>query len=413
VSFVWTSARKDLARRARDPMSVLLWMGIPVVIGGLMSLVMDFGGGDAPKAHVLFVDQDDSLLSGLLAGAFGQAGIFELEEVELAEGRARIDRGEGSGLLIVPAGFGEALVHEDPTALTLVTNPAQRILPGMIEEMLSILVDGSFYLHRVLGEDLQTMIEGPDGDANLFPNQFVADLSVRINERVERMERFLIPPVITLDVVAPPVTQDTGPRPSFGTLFFPAMFFMALFFVAQGLSDDVWKERAQGTLRRVVTTPPQTGAFLLGKVIAGAAVIGLVGLVAASMAILMFGFEPGAVAVGLVWATLTGAVLLLVMMLVQLLAKTQRAGSLLSNVIVFPLLMLGGAFFPFEAMPDGMAAIGKLTPNGWALVEFKWLLTGELSAARFGRDLAMLFAVGGVLFWVCARRLRTRFAAEA
>ncbi len=412
AAFVWSSARKDLVRRSRDPMSVLLWMAIPVVIGGLMSLVTSGAGGGAPKARVLLVDQDDSLLSGILASAFERAGVFEVEEVELDEGRARIDEGDGSGLLIVPAGFGEALLREEPSTLRLVTNPAQRILPGMIEESLSILVDASFYLHRALGDDLQAMIDGPTDDVTRFDSAFAAALTVRINERMQRMDRFLFPPVITLEVVEPAADEEAGPELTFGTLFFPAMLFMALFFVAQGLSDDVWRERTQGTLRRVVTTPQGTGAFLLGKLIAGTAVVGAVGATGAALAVFVFGFEPAAVGVSLVWVTLTGAALVLVMMLVQLLARTQRAGSLLTTVIMFPLLMLGGSFFPFEAMPEGMAAIGKLTPNGWALMEFKWFLGGGLEPGRMALDLIALGGVGVVLFWICARRLRTRFAVE-
>ena len=208
--FIWSSAQKDLVHRARDPLSVLLWMAIPTVIGGLLSLVVG-GGGGAPRAHVLLVDQDDTLLSGLLAGAFERAGVFELEQVELEEGRARIDAGDGSGLLILPEGFGAALLAEEPTTLRLVTNPAQRILPGMIEELLSILVEGSFYVHRVLGDDLQSMIDGPEGDATLFGNPFVAELSVRINERMQRAERFLFPPLVTLEVVEPAPEDIASP----------------------------------------------------------------------------------------------------------------------------------------------------------------------------------------------------------
>jgi ABC-type multidrug transport system permease subunit len=114
-------------------------------------------------------------------------------------------------------------------------------------------------------------------------------------------------------------------------------------------------------------------------------------------------------ALALVWAVTAGSVFLLGMILIQLFAASQRAGSLVTNTVVFPLLMLGGSFFPFEAMPDGMAAIGRLTPNGWALLEFKWILAGGWDPARVARDMALAALAGAVLFVLCARRLRGKF----
>ena len=418
LRFALASARKDLLRRARDPLALLLWMGIPVVMGGLISLVFS-SGGPRPRAHVLVVDRDESFLSRAMLGMLGseQAGeVFRVEEVTLADGRARIEDGDGSALLVIPDGFAEALLREEPTTLELVTNPAQRILPGMVEEALSILVEGSFYLHRVLGDELREMIDGPEGDESLFPDARVADISVRINERMRRMERFLFPAVLTLAVAEAGSTEGEAeaeadpPDVSFGALFFPAMLFMGLFFVAAGLSDDVWREKAHGTLSRVVTTPTRTGAFLLGKVVAGAAVVALVCATGLVLALALFDFSPAPMGLALVWGTMAGSVLMLMMMLIQLFAASQRAGSLITNTFLFPLIMLGGSFFPFEAMPEGMAAIGMWTPNGWALVEFKWILSGGRDPARLAVDLAVAGAAGAVLFGLCARRLRGKFA---
>ena len=70
----------------------------------------------------------------------------------------------------------------------------------------------------------------------------------------------------------------------------------------------------------------------------------------------------------MLWITFAGAVMLSYFVLLQLLASGQQAGSLLSNLVLFPLVMVGGSFFPFEAMPEWMAAIGGWTPNGLALV---------------------------------------------
>ena len=96
-----------------------------------------------------------------------------------------------------------------------------------------------------------------------------------------------------------------------------------------------------------------------------------------------FGVELGHVPLALLWTAIVGSGLTLLLILVQLWASSQRTGGLLTNLVTFPLLMIGGSFFPFEAMPEWMASIGKWTPNGWALLELKELLFGDFEPARF------------------------------
>ncbi|NIM19871.1 MAG: hypothetical protein GTO51_06460 [Candidatus Latescibacteria bacterium] len=80
-----------------------------------------------------------------------------------------------------------------------------------------------------------------------------------------------------------------------------------------------------------------------------------------------FGLELITIPLAAVWATISGVMLLTMLMLIQLFASSARGADILSLAIILPLMMVGGSFFPFEAMPRWMAAIGTQTPNGWAL----------------------------------------------
>ena len=415
LGFTLTSAKKDLRRRARDPLALLLWLAIPAVLGGLMSSLGGGGGdGPRPRARILLVDQDESFVTKLLAGAGdSEDSPFVFESVDLDAGRERIDTGDGSALLVIPAGFTEALLREEPTTLELVTNPAQRILPGLAEEALAILSEGVFYLHRVFGGELQTLVEGPGDGADFFADDRVAELSATINRRMRGLDKYLFPSAIGFETTLLELEQDAAPSPSFGELFFPGLLFMMILCLAQGQSDDLWAERTAGTLRRVVTTPQQTGGFLLGKLLATGVVIGLLVCLASGLAAWAFDLAFLPLLPGLVWAVAVGLVMTLCMYVLQLFATSQRAGNLIGNVIVFPLLMIGGSFFPFEAMPAGMAAIGQRTPNGWALMQLKALFAGDLATASLVSGALWLVAVGAVLFWFCSRRLRRSFAPAA
>jgi len=409
VRFLLATVIKDLIRRRRDPIALLLWAGIPLAIGGLIFLA--FGSDDAgPSGRLLVVDQDDTVLSALLTGAYQQgplAGIIEVEAVELEQGHERIDAGDASGLLIIPEGFGAAILESEPFEISLVRNPAQRIVPGIIEESLSLAVESTFYLQRLFNEPLDVIAGTQPDDANAVPDSTIASVSVAFNQIVDRTRPYLFPPVIKLETTSPGGDEDGF---DFARLFFPSMLFMALLFMAQGLSEDIWRERSQGTLRRVFATPQRVATFLVGKLLAGAmlmlVVIGL-GLIAGRW---VFGIELHALPMALVWATFAGMMLLAMMVLVQLFASSERTGNILTGAAIFPLAMLGGSFFPFEAMPEWLASVGRYTPNGWALTKLNQVFAGELPALDLLQSIAAVAVVIVVLVWLSMRRIRGRFA---
>jgi len=411
VAFVWSSAIKDLRRRLRDPAALVIWMGIPFVVLALLQLA--FGGGDIqPRAQLLVVNEDDSFLGGLLVGALGQgplADMIAVEEVERAAGLARIGRGDASALLIVPAGFGSAVLNATPCELQLLTNPAQRILPGILEETLGLGVDAVFYLQELFGDPLRAIAAGPDGELS-FQNLTISAIAVEINETIGGLAGQLLPPKIALETTVEP-SPTAGL--DFGTLFFQGMLFMAIVFMAQGMSGDVWEERLHGTLRRVLTTPKAAPALLAGKLLAGAAVFAALALLALPAGALLFDLSWRHLPLAMVWTVFSGTLLMTLFTLLQLLPATQRGASVLSSLVLFPLILLGGNFFPFEAMPEFLARIGRWTPNGWALEQLKVILAGgaepgPLAAATAGLTLVMLLC-----FWLSARRMRRGFAVES
>ena len=111
----------------------------------------------------------------------------------------------------------------------------------------------------------------------------------------------------------------------------------------------------------------------------------------------------------LLWIPATGAGIYLMMLILSTLASTPRAASVLTNIAVMLLGMIGGTFFPFEMMPDFLSRIGKLTPNGWALLRLKEILGGQAGAASIAAAFAATAVVGTLLFVLASRRLRRGF----
>ena len=378
MRFIWNSALKDLLRIRRDPVTILTWLGIPTFVA--IILVVTFGRGEVrPNGKLLIVDEDGQFGATLLASAFSQGPLGNMlttEKVSRADGRRRIDKGDASALLIIPKGFSTAALNGEPVQLELVRNPAQRILPDMIEESLSIITDGLFYLQVVAGDQLRSMVsDRPPSDAR------VSDIAVRVNRVVTSLQKYINPPLIKLKAT---VVEEKLDRPGgFSILMLPGMLYMAVFFIAGGMAVDVWRERTSGALRRVVVTPASLGAFLAGKMLAAALVLAAVGVFGLTVAHFLIDLPVSNFPLATLWIAASGCGLYLFMMFLQSLATTERVANMLTNFVMLPLTMLGGSFFPFEIMPKGFAQIGRLTPNGWSVTEFQSILNGSANPIAF------------------------------
>lgn len=408
MRFLRAAIVKDLRRRLADPAAQLTWIGLPVIFGGLMSLVAG-DNGPAPKAHLLVVDEDRSFVSGLvgMAGRQGQTAQFlQIEEVTAAEGNEKIQAGQASALLVIPKGFQDGVLREQPTALTLVTNPAQRILPGIIEEGLRITIEAAFYLQRLFGAQLRDIVDNASATSGLPTDERVADISRRINRSIQQLEGTLVPPVITVETKTE--TEQTA-NFQFGPLFMPGLIFMSLLMVAQSLSADIWIEKEQGTLRRAVSTPQHLHVLLGAKIAAAAVLMVIVAFVALVIGVLAFKVAPQRVPLAAAWAGFGGTALLCYFLFLQVLGASQRGANMLTTMVVFPLMMIGGSFFPFEIMPPWMAAIGRWTPNGLAVTQVKALMFGQPEAVPLLTAALVIGLLAVAAFLACLRRLRGRF----
>ena len=145
MSFALSSFHKDAARWRRDWIAVLIWVSIPLMLGGLITILM--GANVKPSGTLLLVDEDQTFFSELIVGAYsaGELGEFlNVEKTSYDDGLARVNAGEASGLLVIPEGFAAAFLESEPVTLTLRTNPSQTILPGIIRNVTEILLVAGF-----------------------------------------------------------------------------------------------------------------------------------------------------------------------------------------------------------------------------------------------------------------------------
>ncbi len=408
MSFLLASFRKDLSRWRQDGMAVVLWLGIPLTIGGLMTAMADSGGGSSPTAVLLIHDQDESLLSGAIAAAYSQGQLGQLiavEQVSLEQGTERINAGEASGFLIIPDGFTAAFLNEDPVTLTLKTNPSQTILPGIIRDVTEILLDLGFYAQALFGPEIDRI---QNADSETVPDDVLAaELAVQFQSKIGTVSPQLFPPAFDVQIVEPP---PSAPRPDIALLFLPGIVLMALLFSAQSMSADYWKERDTGALRRLVSTPEALSGFVYGKALAAAVIIALLGGITLTLGFLYHEVAWAKFIPAMLWITLSGVGLFAWFAALQMLFPNQRAANLVTSILLFPLLMMGGSFFPLDVLPEWIATIGRLSPNGFVVDRLTRELTSPNAWTFDGKSWAVMLAMTISGLGVSTWRLQTGFA---
>jgi ABC-2 type transport system permease protein len=123
-------------------------------------------------------------------------------------------------------------------------------------------------------------------------------------------------------------------------------------------------ERKYGVLKRLGGTPLPRWAFLVAKGLAVAAILTVQTMLVVALALGALGWEPAGGGVVAPLAILVGAVTFTALGL--LMAGTLRAEATLalSNALCLVLLVVSGVTFDADALPEGLAAIGRILPVG-------------------------------------------------
>ena len=406
MHFILLSALKDLRRMRRDPLALATWIGTPLLVA---LLLVTFFGREQPKPHglVLISDQDKTFLSKLVIHAYTQdklGDIFTVQQVPLDEGKRRIRSGDGSALVIIPEGFSKAVLGTGKAAIQLITNPSQSILPGIVESVTSLLVEGAWRLQQLMGDDLKGISGGEEpSDAD------IAASSVRYRHMFDDVQKYLDPPVIQVTVKSIELNPGRS-QLNISEAMFPSMTFLAVLMLAFGLAGDIWKEKSSGTLRHVAMTPCSVAGFLAGKMLALWIVFAAVGAVALLCGKYLIGAQSREPVLAVLWIAACGGSAYLFLLILNTFFTSPRGATTVSNLLILTLAMLGGSFFPFDLMPDSLARIGRWMPNGWALLRFRDIVSGQTDPVAIAIGFGAVLGLTALLFSAAAWRLRWKFA---
>jgi ABC-type multidrug transport system permease subunit len=396
---------KDLRRRLRSPLAVLVILAFPVIFAVLIGLVFGSRGERIPKVHLLVENRDDGPAGNMLLSALDSNEAAEYFDVEVVgeEGTQRMEDGEASALLRIPENFSLDLLEGNPTSLELIRNPAQGILPEIAEQTASILVEVLDTGSHVLRKPLETIAPYTKEGAVRITDETVAAIAVAVNRLMAGAENYLDPPVIKLETTDLGSTgeeaggqDDDSAENGTAAVFlyiFPGFSVYALFLVGDVGMRDLLTEGSAGTLRRQMSGPV-TGPILVASkalyslVLASVClvILAVIGWIVAGHGVSLAGFLmlSGSLVIA---STGAGAA-------VYGLSGKEQRGAVISALVYLVLAFAGGGFFDIRSLPGVVQGVAPVSPFYWGTMGYRSLLQADAGLMDVLPNAGILVAIG-------------------
>ena len=344
----------------RDRQALFWTLAFPLVFIFLFGSI--FSGGTS-KTKLGWADEDGSPASMALHGVFTSVPLVELVEGSRDDVLAKMQRGDVSGVLVVPKGYGEAVARAQagagaPAQVTVFTDPSQQSQAGAVKGL----------------------VAGILAQANLVGR----------------------PPAVIPDL-RDLQTQDLNAV----SYLVPSILGMALMQLGVFSAIPLVADREKLILKRLSATPLRrwqlVGSNIVMRLLIGVVQMSLiVGIGAAVFGVKITGNIPaiaGLAALGAVAFTSLGYV-------IASFAKTEDAANGMTSAVQFPLMFLSGTFWPIAIMPAPLQAVAHVMPLTYLSDAMRQVMVNGAAFSPLWLCVAVLVGWTVACFGIAARFFR-------
>jgi ABC-2 type transport system permease protein len=389
---------KDLRRQWRDRKAFLLQLGVPLLLTAVMGV--SFGGGIFGASGISAIPIAivggglPSALEDQLADNLQESGFLQVTWADSATADDLVRRGEVQAALVLPPELLTRLLSGSDVVLQLWKDPNSQIKAGIVEtvvtEALRHLQAGEAAYRALWPED---EIDRAAFDASPVAAALAGDPlplwemlreGTDLGEHLDRSFAFGQAmgdhgvALVVHDRDDWAAADDPAAERSLFDYFLPGISVFFMMFAVAGIVRDLHRERENRTLGRVLLAPVTSVDVLLGKwgtaILSGVLQLGVLFLAGALVFGMSLGRSPLTLLLAVVLACAATASFYLVL---GLLARTEKAMDALSTIVTLIFGMVGGNFFPHDAMPPALHAIGRVTFNYWANGAFSDLIVHD------------------------------------
>lgn len=367
-------AHKEVLHVVRDPRSLYLALGMPLVLLVLFGFGVSF---DMDHLPVAVIDEDDSDLSRSLVAHVFASGELERVEVEglvSSQPEVAFERREAIGVLVVPHGFADDLARGRRLSLQLLLDGVD---PNTAVQAMG-KVDAV-----VRAASVRALRERSGGAA-------MATLPVEVRMRTwfnpqSRSALFLVPGL--------------------------AAYILALVAVLL-TSLTLAREIERGSMQQLFATPVARPEIVIGKLLPYLALGAVAVLLVLTAGAWVFDVPVRGDPVALSVASLLFLIGMLGQgLLVSVVARSQMVATQVATMTsMLPSMLLSGFMFPIENMPLPLRVISNVVPARYYIHALRGILLRGNGFAEIGTDLLALSIFAVVVLVLSTARFKRTLA---
>lgn len=384
---------KDLTQLIRDRRIFIFLLVMPVLFTLLFGFAFGAFNSDIAdeRLPVGFLDLDDSQLSHSLRDLLTQSEVIQLRPWSSPDGLEKaVTDGKLAAAIIVPAGYGRAVVYGKSARLTLIADTSTTT--GMSVE--SEALTGAIRLENAARAGT-IMEEASNGDTS-FKYTYKKVL-----------EGWQNPPIQVVETTSSAI-RDLDERQQSISHTAPGM--MLQFSIASLMTSAqiIVNERKSRVLKRLFTTAARRIHILVGHYLSMLILLccQFFLLISFGQLILHISYLNAPTATALV-AFCAASGIAGLGLLVGTVAKNDEQATLITLVLMFLLTGIGGAWVPLEVTGPTFQAIGHISPLAWAMDGFKNITIRGLGISAVMIPCTALVGYAVLFFALAAWRLST------
>ncbi len=412
INIAW----KDFQILIRDRGMLAVIIAMPLMFGLLLSSAYsgsyNSAAGAGLEIPIIIANQDN--------GPYGQRVVDvlkQIEELSITEEFSQsplelvnqsVLNGTNRVAIVIPDNFSEKINDYSVSTLQLIVDPPQkdyaRILSGILDSVLApVIVEGE------VRYGIRSVLDASGLSQTLSPEMEAATEAQTLGVVMTQLQSRLSDPLISIDLVS--TARDPNMPINFFNLLMPGFTVMFSFFLVGAVGESIFRERDDGTFRRLLAGPIPRASIILGKMTAfGTLILLQVGLLY-GIAAGFFDMDLGSNPIGLILITVCLSMVVTSMgLMVASLSKSGKQADSISTLLAFVLAGLGGCIqfglTPLFLQENAIATLSRFIPQGQALWGYYKLINQNASLVDILPHIGALLLMAGIFFLIATWRLK-------
>lgn len=401
---------KDWLRAIRKPWPWVIFLVLPIALTFIMGAAFGGNGKSAtlPVIHVLVVDEDLGILAKVIDSISRSTASpipLKIEWIPSQDARGKFSTNRYAAWITLPEGWSQAyLSGTQPPLVRVIKNPAQTILPNVVEELFRDGLQRLAVMRSPL-EDQLPAIARMAGSGQSLDLVSLAPLLMTTSSKLDQYNMLFRQPPLTLEQVRPTTKNNTPLASSHFAILLPMMAAFFLYFNGEMAMRDIYREYESQTMQRFRAQFGTVTPVILSKWAFSFSLVLMSGLV------LIFG---GGWIFGISWPHPATAFLLCAAyaffmsgfsaLLVAVFNQEKRL-QLWSQLIIFSIAFSGGSILDVSILPGWIQTyISPYLPNFWFISAMH---SSQLDRGDYPVTMALtnLIICGGISLGVALIRL--------